>query len=190
LDPYAHNISFIAYRALPHLNNKHTIFGRLIDDPSPSSTTLDKLESAPVDSPTSNRPAPPIHILDVTVFVDPFEEFLNQKREADEERRAKAEGKGTGSSKAGPDADDERLTWTGKRVPGYEATDRRAFDTSSMGTVGKYLKSTSAAAPTKADDDGAAEFADDSLGELELEHVRKKMKTAARGGQFGNFDGW
>ncbi|PGH03416.1 peptidyl-prolyl cis-trans isomerase-like 2 [Helicocarpus griseus UAMH5409] len=168
---------FIAYRALPHLNLKHTIFGRLIDDPSPSSTTLNALETAPVDS--NNKPTTPIRITGVTIFVDPFEEFLNQKR-ADEEAQA---GTGTGASKGSDPGDDARnddqMTWTGKRV----RTGGGANPTSSGGDtgVGKYLK---AAAAAQAEEDEIVGIVDE---EPEPEHARKKFKG---GGGFGNFEGW
>ncbi|KAL2002034.1 hypothetical protein VTN02DRAFT_758 [Thermoascus thermophilus] len=171
---------FIAYRALPHLNNKHTIFGRLIDDPSPSSATLDTLEMAPVD-PSTNRPNPEIRIKDVTVFVDPFEEFLNKKREEEEAEKAKAAGLATGDDES-QKLDDEHTTWTGKRVRGYGSGP--AGDDSGGG-VGKYLKAALADRAAQGEDE-IVEFVDE---EPEPEHVRKKMKSAGRGG-FGNFDSW
>ena len=71
-------------------------------------------------------------------------------------------------------------------MPGYETSDRHALNTSSVGAVGKYIKATSTAPPTKENSDEITELMDGSL----EEHVRKKMKSADRGGDFGNFDGW
>ncbi|KAH8425235.1 PPIL2 family peptidylprolyl isomerase [Aspergillus melleus] len=167
---------FIAYRALPHLNHKHTIFGNIIDDPTPSAPTLNSLETHPVNQST-NRPTPDIKIKDVTVFVDPFEEFLKQKQ-AEE-----------AAGKAGPDpaeeeenarrAEDDHITWTGKRVRGAGST---TTEDSSGGGVGKYLK---AALNNQAgqEEDEIVEFVDDS----EPEPLRKKLK--GRGG-FGDFSSW
>lgn len=166
--------SFFAYRALPHLDRKHTVFGRLIDDPSPSSTTLNALETHPVE-PNTNRPIPEVRIKDVTVFVDPFEDFLNQKR---------AEGtQGTNATNADGDearqrVDDDRVTWTGKRVRGAGA-DSHAEGPSG---VGKYLKS--ALADRGDEEDEIVEFVDE---EPEPEPVRKKAKGT---GGFGDFSSW
>ncbi|EPS32379.1 hypothetical protein PDE_07339 [Penicillium oxalicum 114-2] len=165
---------FFAYRALPHLDRKHTVFGRLIDDPSPSSTTLNALEIHPVEANT-NRPVPEVRIKEVTVFVDPFEDFLTQKR---------AEGATeTGGGDAARDevehqVDDDRVTWTGKRVrsagtgPSPEGS----------GGVGKYLKA--ALAERIQEEDEIVEYVDD---EPEPEPVRKKAKGT---GGFGDFSSW
>ncbi|KAJ5152196.1 hypothetical protein N7492_010491 [Penicillium capsulatum] len=162
---------FFAYRALPHLDRKHTVFGRLIDDPSPSSTTLNALETHPVES-TSNRPTPEIRIKDVTVFVDPFEDFLKQKRTEDQDPGASAPDE-TETRRE----DDDRVTWTGKRVRG---SGENASDGGSAG-VGKYLK---AALADRAEEDEIVEFVDD---EPEPEPARKKAKGT---GGFGDFSSW
>lgn len=182
--------SFIAYRALPHLNNKHTIFGRLIDDPTPSSTTLNAMELDPVD-PATNRPKTDIRIKDVTVFVDPFEEFMKQRKEA-EEAEAQQKAKKPDDGKDG--VDDDQITWTGKRVRGlFDENNKKASDT---GGVGKYLKAAladqQAAAGRGGEEDEIVGFVDDDHPEAEAEHVRKKLKAAAgrRPGEFGNFDNW
>lgn len=163
--------SFFAYRALPHLDRKHTVFGKLIDDPSPSSTTLNALETHPVDS-TSNRPTPEIRIKDVTVFVDPFEDFLKQKRTEDQNGGTSAPEE-TETRRE----DDDQVTWTGKRVrgPGANAGD------SESARVGKYLK---AALADRAEEDEIVEFVDE---EPEPEPARKKVKGT---GGFGDFSSW
>ena len=168
--------SVIAYRALPHLNLKHTIFGHVIDDPTPSSPTLNKLETHPVNA-TTNKPTPDIRIIDVTVFVDPFEEFLKQKKT--EQSAEQGEGKAAEDEEEDSRrAEDDQVTWTGKRVRGPGA----AKDEGSAG-VGKYLK---AALTERAgqDEDEIVEFVDD---EPAPEPARKKFKG---GGGFGDFSSW
>ncbi|KAF3483389.1 peptidyl-prolyl cis-trans isomerase-like 2 [Arthroderma uncinatum] len=172
---------FFAYRAVPHLNGKHTVFGHLIDDPSPSSPTLDAMEVAPVDS-SSNRPTPPIKMLDIVIFVDPFEEFLNKKRE-EESAQQKSNSEANGGANKSKD-DDDQVTWTGKRLRGYGSAGGDNTPGSVSG-VGKYLKA-AAATPT-GNEDEIVGFVDDD--EPEPEHVRKKAKNAGRGG-FGTFDSW
>ncbi|KAJ5946787.1 Peptidyl-prolyl cis-trans isomerase-like 2 [Penicillium verhagenii] len=164
---------FFAYRALPHLDRKHTVFGRLIDDPTPSSTTLNALEIHPVEANT-NRPTPEIRIKEVTVFVDPFEDFLNQKR-AEEAKggsgAAQEEDEGTRR------VEDEHTTWTGKRVRGPGA---QSNEGAPIG-VGKYLQ---AALADRGEEDEIVEYVDE---EPAPEPARKKMKGT---GGFGDFSSW
>lgn len=156
------------------------MFGQVIDDPSPSSPTLSEMEITPVD-PTTNRPKTDIRIKEVTIFVDPFEEFTKQREESEESEKNKHNGKeesgGQGSQ------DDDLVTWTGKRV---RAADRSQVDNRAAAGVGKYLKAALASqtAPVK---DELADYIED---ELEPEHVRKRTKTAGGRGGFGNFDNW
>ena len=160
--------SFFAYRALPHLNLKHTIFGRIIDDPTPSSATLNSLETHPVEANT-NRPIPEVRIQDITVFVDPFEEFLAQRR-AEESRASGATGPSAEEEEeSARRAEDDQVTWTGKRVRGGAETKE------STGGVGKYLQAAL-----------ASRGEDEIVDEAEPEPVRKKVKS----GGYGDFSSW
>ncbi|KAJ5279646.1 hypothetical protein N7478_005018 [Penicillium angulare] len=165
---------FFAYRALPHLDRKHTVFGRLIDDPTPSSTTLNSLETSPVDS-NNNRPTTEIRIKDVNIFVDPFEDFLNQKRA--EDAKGGATDVPDDDDEAARRVEDDRMTWTGKRVRGLGA---ESADSASSG-VGKYLK---AALADRGEEDEIVEYVDE---EPVPEPARKKAKGS---GGFGDFSSW
>ncbi|KAL4988691.1 hypothetical protein BDW68DRAFT_187023 [Aspergillus falconensis] len=168
---------FIAYRALPHLNLKHTIFGHVIDDPTPSSPTLNKLETHPVN-PTTNKPTPDIRITDVTVFVDPFEEFLKQKKHSEQSAENDANKTAENDEESARRAEDDQVTWTGKRVRGPGASKEE----SSAG-VGKYLKAALSERAAQ-DEDEIVDFVDE---EPVPEPAKKKFKGS---GGFGDFSSW
>ncbi|KAK5654126.1 hypothetical protein OQA88_7557 [Cercophora sp. LCS_1] len=154
---------FITYRAAKHLDRKHTIFGRVVEG---LETTLKKMEESAVEE-GSNRPVRDIVIKDVVVYVDPFEEFLKDKKEKERKEEVKKEVMRRGGT------EDDRTTWTGKRIRG--AGDK---DGGTAGGVGKYL-----ATATK---DGGGDVDVDGGVETWEEQPKKKVKT----GGFGNFDGW
>ncbi|TLS23051.1 uncharacterized protein PpBr36_06008 [Pyricularia pennisetigena] len=155
---------FITYRATKHLDRKHTIFGRVVE----GLDVLDKLEDIPTDG--SDRPLHKIIIKKVTVFIDPFEEFLKEKGQKEEAEAQKAEQQRQGGSY------DDHVTWTGKRIRGDDGQDL-SKDTS----VGKYLKIEGNKNDSTAPDDVAWLEAEDWG-----QPARKKMKP----GGFGNFDSW
>ena len=150
---------FITYKPAKHLDRKHTIFGRVVG----GLEVLQKLENAPVDG--SDRPIDDIIMENVVVFVDPFEEFQKQKREKDEVEKERIEIMKQGGT------DDDKTTWTGKRIRGDGQAQNDQF-----GGVGKYLKAT-------ADTNKTQMVADEEVYE---EPVKKKIKA----GVFGNFDSW
>jgi peptidyl-prolyl cis-trans isomerase-like 2 len=154
---------FITYRPASHLDRKHTIFGRVVD----GLDTLKKLEDVPVDA--NDRPKEEIRIVEAVVYVDPFEEFWKSKREGEDAEKEKAERK---------KGDDERTTWTGKRI----RADGKVQDDAGGG-VGKYFKATVAARPEQEDE--IVEYVDDEF--QAQEPAKKKSKG---GGGFGNFDSW
>lgn len=152
---------FITYKQVPHLDRKHTIFGRVVG----GLDVLQKMENSAVDS--SSRPIDDIIMENVVVFVDPFEEFQKQKSDKDraEEEREKIQSQGG--------TEDDRTTWSGKRIRG----DGSLVPSEKTGGVGKYLKSSNLAGHSKTATEEET---------LEDEPAKKKVKT----GGFGNFDGW
>lgn len=154
---------FILYRQAPHLDKKHTIFGKVAE----GMDVLKLLEETPVDS--SDRPEEEVRIVEAKVLVDPFEEFSKDRREKEgkdkEQEDRRLEGR----------ADEERTTWTGKRIRQDGTVDGGG------GGVGRYLKQVAA----NRKDEVVGDMEEAEL-EPEPEPVKKKPKT----GGFGNFDGW
>lgn len=129
--------------------------------------------------PNTNRPIPEIRIKDITIFVDPFEDFLKQKR-ADEARATGA----TGPSAEEEDEtarrmDDDRITWTGKRVRGAGADSN---DDGASGDIGKYLKAAVA--------DRGGQQGDDIVGFMDEPAPEPARKKAKASGGFGDFSSW
>ncbi|KAK1750690.1 hypothetical protein QBC47DRAFT_352754 [Echria macrotheca] len=161
---------FITYRAAKHLDRKHTIFGRVVDG---SDTTLTKMEAVPVEEGT-NRPLTDIVIKDVVVFLDPFEEFLKERNQKEGEEKVRSEIQRRGGT------EDDRTTWTGKRIrPSGEAG-------SAAGGVGKYLRAAMEEQQQQREGGGQKNGGLDEWEQQGEEQPRKKVKT----GGFGNFDGW
>lgn len=74
---------YITFKALPNLNNRHTVFGKLVG----GFDALDSLERVPVDDKDDSRPMPgyDVFIKSAVVFVDPVPEAdaLFEKRVTD-----------------------------------------------------------------------------------------------------------
>lgn len=166
---------FITYKPTPHLDRKHTIFGRI----ESGLDVLSKMEDVPTDG--SNRPLNKILIKDIVVFVDPFEEFQAQKSEKERLDRRQEEIRRQGGT------EDDKTTWTGKRLRGDGTVD----GADAKQSVGKYLDKeamgqgqgqVSNSSTRRERDDGDADNVDTWENQ-----PRKKMKS---GGGFGNFDGW
>ena len=154
---------FITYRAVPHLNRKHTIFGRVIE----GLDTLKRLEEIPGDD--KDRPTSRCEIEDIVVYVDPFEEFLKKRSEQEATEARKDEIKRQGGT------EDDRTTWSGKRI----RADGKVEGGGEVAGVGKYLKA--AAQQQQMQDE------DEIVGDWD-EPEPPPMKKAKKGGGFGNFD--
>ena len=78
---------YILYKPAAHLDNKHTVFGRLVG----GFDTLTAMETIPADD--KERPVRDIEILGASVFVNPYKEMLEEEEEEEEERRKKKKKK-------------------------------------------------------------------------------------------------
>ncbi|KAF2225855.1 hypothetical protein BDZ85DRAFT_316985 [Elsinoe ampelina] len=145
---------FITYRAVKHLDRKHTIFGRVVDGLG----ALDKLEKVSTDD--KDRPLEACAIKEVRVLSDPFEDFLKKEREKDVKDKEKEQIRKQGGT------DDDRTTWTGKKI----GRDGKVESNTSGAGVGKYLK----AAPAPVEDEIIGEWE-------EPESVKKKSKAGGFG---------
>ncbi|TDZ41168.1 Peptidyl-prolyl cis-trans isomerase-like 2 [Colletotrichum trifolii] len=151
---------FITYRPAKHLDNKHTIFGKVVG----GLDALSKMEDVPTDG--SDRPLNKIVMKGIVVYLDPFEEFLREKSETDELEKARQAIELSGGT------EDDKTTWTGKRI---RANGMLEAETSGA-SVGKYLKSQMKnTRPEETEEVDTWE-----------EPAKKKTKT----GEFGNFDNW
>lgn len=159
---------FISYRAVPHLDRKHTIFARTVGG---NDTTLKTMELAEVGE--KDRPIDDIEILDIVVFVDPFEEWQKERKEQETKDTEAEEIKRQGGTI------DDKTTWTGKRIRADGTVDNGASDV--LG-VGKYLQ----AAKQEIQDTSKDEIVDYVDEEEDIVPMKKKTKT----GGFGNFDAW
>ncbi|KAF8249579.1 hypothetical protein K440DRAFT_201985 [Wilcoxina mikolae CBS 423.85] len=155
---------FILYRPAKHLDRKHTIFGKVVG----GLDVLDKMEATPTGD--GDVPLEDIVIREVVVFVDPFDEFLKKRREAEEEEMREKEKKRLGT-------EEDRVTWTGKRIREDGVVEGGG---GGAATVGKYLK----ALPKE---DEIVEVLEDDDEFVYQEPAKKKTKSA---GGFGNFDSW
>lgn len=111
---------FITYKSAPWLNNKHTVFGRVVG----GIETLRIMEAVPVDD--TDRPIHEIKILGTDVFVNPFaqldEEKAEEIRKEEEEKRKKddryvEEGRGNWYSNPAPAPLKTTKTGIGKYLP-------------------------------------------------------------------------
>ncbi|KAI1762529.1 hypothetical protein GGR53DRAFT_417550 [Hypoxylon sp. FL1150] len=155
---------FITYRPVKHLDRKHTIFGKVVG----GMDVLGKMEA--VDTDGSDRPLNKIFIKDVVVYLDPFDEFLKQKAERDRAAETKAEIERAGGT------EDDRITWTGKRVRQDGTVDRGG----AYAGVGKYLQAAMR----------QQQSAEDEVIEEDVDAWEEPAKKKAKVGGFGNFDNW
>jgi len=167
---------FFTFRATPHLNNKHTVFGKIVG----GEEVLDKMEKV-TPNPSTDRPTKQIRILDVAIYKDPFDEFktkLAKKLAREQQDRDSASVK----AKAKEEREKDRTTWFGTNLgeKGAATTGKRDIGST---MVGRYLdgpgtKGTAAAESIEAPEDFFAEAGGPA----------KKVKR--QGGSFGNFSGW
>lgn len=124
----------------------------------------------------------------MTIFVDPFEEFLKEKQTKQALDKGQIQRPDEEVEEEARREEDNQVTWTGKRVRSAGGVDAGDGDGDGDSTgVGKYLKATLAerADNNGQDEDEIVEFVDE---ETEPEPARKKVKSGTGG--FGDFSSW
>ncbi|KAH9944128.1 cyclophilin-like protein [Epithele typhae] len=153
---------YVTFRAAPHLDKKHTVFGKLVggDD------VLDALGALPV-KPGTDIPAKQVKITEVMIYQDPFEEY---KRREEKKRARKAETQVTRAKEVEEKAKDD-VNWFGVKV-GKEVANGVVG-----GGVGKYLSLNGNAKRPAA--------SSPSIVTAAPEEPKKKRRIG-----FGDFEGW
>ncbi|CAE6493044.1 unnamed protein product, partial [Rhizoctonia solani] len=113
---------FLTFKATPHLDGKHTVFGKLVG----GEDVLDAMESV-VRVPGTDKPAKDIRITEVIVYQDPFEEYKARLAR-------KLEHQSADPKKRRAETLEDSMTWFGQKVG------EQAKAGTGEGGVGKYLK--------------------------------------------------
>ncbi|KAG9043744.1 Peptidyl-prolyl cis-trans isomerase cyp8 [Tulasnella sp. UAMH 9824] len=160
---------FITFRATPHLDGKHTVFGKLVG----GEEILAAMEATPVQ-PGTDKPAKPIKITEVVIYQDPFEEY--KKRVAN---KIQKQAETLSSSKSGGSGDKakDKVNWFGEKIGESSNSGPKS------GGVGKYLKSGGPPSSTSSVI-GKRNTAVADMG-VGIDDKKKKRKMG-----FGDFDSW
>ncbi|KAJ3024389.1 UNVERIFIED_CONTAM: Peptidyl-prolyl cis-trans isomerase cyp8 [Siphonaria sp. JEL0065] len=160
---------FITYKQCKHLDNKHSIFGKI----TAGHSVLDRMESVETDSST-DKPKTPITMNSIEILVDPFEKQLNVLKGTDPETLQKQQ-----------EAEARRLK--------KEANDRVFAPRTGGGSseIGKYFKNSGeeGGAGSSGSSAAAKRTADGFLGEYENAERPTKKKAAGGGAKF-DFSSW
>ena len=174
---------FVLFKSAPHLDSKHTVFGRVVGGHD-ALTRLERLETDAQD-----RPLQEAKVLGAQVFVDPFAEM----REAEDKAKAEAEaeagkavkqaGKG-GAGREGGEGAGKGSSWFGE--PGTRAP----------GAVGALITEKPQQQPSAKGERGKRERAGGAAGGPAAAPKRAKARQVSAGGAgkpggtYGNFDAW
>ncbi|KAG8818445.1 Peptidyl-prolyl cis-trans isomerase cyp8 [Serendipita sp. 401] len=157
---------YITFRATPHLDNKHTVFGKLVG----GEDVLDALEQIPT-KPGTDRPSKPVKITEVFIHADPFEDYKQRLAKKLAHQAQESALLAPSAAKHKRTIADESGNWFGEAIKGAAANTRGEGSGSGSGSgVGKYLK--------RAREDSAS-------GTAPQDEPSKKRKMG-----WGDFSGW
>ncbi|PFH54775.1 hypothetical protein AMATHDRAFT_44574 [Amanita thiersii Skay4041] len=114
---------YFTFRATPHLDKKHTVFGKLVG----GEEVLDALEKLPLKQGTE-RPAKPVRIQEIIIYQDPFEEY--------KKRHAKKIAKRSEPVQKVMEEKKDDMNWFGEKLNSAQFIIDSGTDS---GGVGKYL---------------------------------------------------
>ena len=196
---------FILFREARHLDRKHTVFGKVIEEAG-QEDVLGKMEKVEVGE--GDRPKVDIRIETIEILIDPFEEYLKGQQQQQQQNSKATAQQGSARERQGAGDDDQTTTWTGKRLrPSFPNGNSSSFSTTSAAaSVGKYLRQE----PLKVGGITTNEQTEQNnypLEEWEQEDVvgtgfggseqdglpmskKQKIDGKGTGGGFGNFDSW
>jgi len=171
---------FITFRETPHLNNKHTVFGRVVGGDS----VLGKLESIPIDQLT-DKPLKALRINSMLIFDDPFEKYKERLSKRLQKERSQFEAL-EGKLKQKQEREKDRITWFGTNLSEAAKKEQTVVSDSQSGasTVGKYLNQSGSSSVLA---NGSQKRACDGL--LPAEEIGVKQGAKRRKG-FGDLSGW
>lgn len=155
---------YITFKATPHLDNKHTVFGKLVG----GEDVLDAIEKLPLKEGTE-RPSKPVTITQVVIHQDPFDDY--KARLAKKLARRTESGADEAKPVAKKPGDDSN--WFGVRVGTGQSV---ASNADTEKSVGRYLGVKRQLEEQQPPKDVASEMFDGG---------KKKRRIG-----FGNFDNW
>lgn len=177
---------FITFKPTPHLDDKHTVFGRVVG----GMATLDAIEAAAVGA--GDKPKEPIVIRSAAVFQDPFAEVdaaiataAPGAAHAAEREAAKAAGEEeTEVVRVGDSWQVRPKQWRGADEAPLSAVAPAAPAGEGAPVVGRYMKAAATAGSARAP---ARVAARSTAGAAAAARAKKRAPT---GTSFGNFDDW
>ncbi|XP_065197325.1 RING-type E3 ubiquitin-protein ligase PPIL2-like [Sycon ciliatum] len=157
---------FITFRSCRHLDNKHSVFGRVVGGLD-AITSMEKVECDDKD-----RPTEPIEITDCSVFVNPFDDVdaeMTKEKETEEATiKQKAEAERLRKSGIGLDTE-------------FSATAAKSK------AIGKYLPTASKRPASQVQDSSTTTLSSPSSTQSADPGVKKKKVGS---GGFSNFSSW
>ena len=130
--------SFITFAACPHLDNKHSIFGKVVG----GLNVLKEMEAVPTDK--HDRPIKPIRILATTIYEDPLEDLRSKKHQESAAFLAPSASSSIPEKRKIDISEEDKTKPTEKKttgIPRTQITLPPRSNTEKTAPVGKYLQS-------------------------------------------------